>query len=332
MRRSSFCIGCVAIVAAAILFSARFSQGEPPAAPTTRTVKFTYWVKVPAPAEGSKRLELWMPVPIEDDLQKVSDLKVEPATAKVETEPTYGNKMVHLVVENPKDVTSVSWTATVTRTADSGQGKGPNNPLFLAADRMIPLEGKATALAGELKVADKSKPVADRAKTIYDHVLSTMEYSKDDKVAPGWGKGDFNRACEVGKGNCTDFHAKFMGIARASGIPARFTMGISLPTDASGKGNGYHCWAHYLDGDHWVPVDISEAQKVVAKDAAKAAWFYGHLDADRIAMSVGRDVTLAPKQQGGPLYHFVFPYVEVDGKAVDVPKDARGFTFENVTK
>jgi transglutaminase-like putative cysteine protease len=194
---------------------------------------------------------------------------------------------------------------------------------------MIPVDGLAAKIATELKVDAKDKPVGERAKTIYDSVLHTMVYSKDDKVAPGWGKGDFQRACDVGKGNCTDFHAKFMGIARAAGIPARFTMGISLPTDATGKGNGYHCWAHYLDGGHWVPVDISEAQKVLEKDPAKAAWFYGHLDADRVSMTIGRDVTLAPKQQGAPLYHFVFPYAEVDGKTVEIPKDNRGFTYEN---
>lgn len=332
MRRPLLCIGCVAIVAAAVFLSTRYSLGEPAAAstPTVRSFHFTYWTKIPAPAEGSKRMEVWVPLPIEDDLQKVSDLQVEcPVATTTETETAYGNKMLHVVVENPKDVLPIAWTATIVRTADFGQGKGPNNPLYLKADRMIPVDGLAAKLAGDLKVTGSDKPVAERAKTIYEHVLQTMTY---DKVAEGWGKGDFKRACEVGKGNCTDFHAKFMGIARAAGIPARFTMGISVPTDPKGSGSGYHCWAHFLDADHWVPVDISEAQKVLAKDAAKAAWFYSHLDADRISLSVGRDVNLAPKQQGGPLYHFVFPYVEVDGKSVEVPKEARGFTYENVAK
>ena len=32
------------------------------------------------------------------------------------------------------------------------------------------------------------------------------------------------------------------------------------------------------------------------------------------ALSVGRDLTLAPRQDGAPLNYFVYPYVEVDGK------------------
>jgi hypothetical protein len=109
-------------------------------------------------------------------------------------------------------------------------------------------------------------------------------------------------------------------------------MGFPLPTDPKGTVAGYHCWAHYLDGEHRVPVDISEAQKILAKDPAKAQWFYSHLDHDRVAMTIGRDVTLAPKQQGAPLYHFVYPYVEVDGKPVDVAKDARGWSYEDIAK
>ena len=63
-------------------------------------------------------------------------------------------------------------------------------------------------------------------------------------------------------GNCTDFHALFIGLMRASGIPARFSIGYSIPVGESGELTGYHCWADfYLDGLGWVPVDASEAWK-----------------------------------------------------------------------
>ncbi len=76
-------------------------------------------------------------------------------------------------------------------------------------------------------------------------------------------------------------------------------------------------------------MDISEAQKVVAKDPAKAQWFFGHLDPDRLTLSVGRDLTLMPAQKGPPLLFFAYPYAEVDGKAVDVPKENRSFTWDS---
>jgi transglutaminase-like putative cysteine protease len=330
MRRPLACIGCVAIATAAALLGMRFAASAEET-PAVRTFKFTSWLKLPAPAEGSKKLEVWIPVPIEDDLQKVSGLTVDTKVPySIETEPEYGNRMIHLVVNDPKTETAVSWSATITRSADAGQGAAKAHPRFLQADRSIPIEGTATKIAADLKVKDGAKPVGDRAKTIYDHVLATTVYDKD---APGWGKGDFERACTVCKGNCTDFHAKFMGIARAAGIPARFTMGFSIPTaEPKGAVAGYHCWAHYQDGDKWVPVDISEAQKVVTKDPAKAQWFYKHLDADRLGMTVGRDLTLAPKQQGGPVAQLVHQYVEVDGKPIEVDKTWRGASYENVTK
>lgn len=332
-RRFTFCIGCVFIACLAALLGARVARGEEPAAPAApavaseRTFRFTYTVKIPAPAEGSKVLEAWVPVPSSDGLQEVSDLQVTCSVPHtLASEPQYGNRMLHVRVEDPKAEVLVSWSAVIKRQADTGQDKAAMNPRFLQADNLLPIDGLAAELAAQLGVKEGSD-VRARGQKIYDHVLHTMFY---DKVVEGWGKGDFDRACKVGKGNCTDFHAKFIGIGRAAGIPVRFTMGVPLGTDAKGVAGGYHCWAHFHDGTSWIPVDISEAQKLLGKDDAKAAWFFGHLDPDRVSLSVGRDLVLAPRQQGAPLLFFAYPYLEVDGKKADLPKEARTFAYENV--
>jgi transglutaminase-like putative cysteine protease len=319
----------VAIATAAALFAVRHAVGDSHSEkPQVRKFKFTHWLKLPAPAEGSKKVEVWLPVPREDDVQKVTDLKVDPAPAHTIETDEFGNRMIHFVVENPKGEIAVTWSATIERSVDKGQGAAKAHPRFLQPDKTIPLTGTATSIVNDLKVKDTAKPMNDRAKAIYDYVLTTTTYSKE---GTGWGQGDFERACKECKGNCTDFHAKFMGIARAAGIPARFTMGYTIPSaDPKGEVKGYHCWAHYQDGDKWVPVDISEAQKVVAKDPAKAQSFFKTLDADRLSMTIGRDVTLTPKQQGAPLNQFVFQYVEVDGKPIEVPATARGASYENL--
>ena len=233
--------------------------------------------------------------------------------------------MLHVAVVEPTAPVTLGWSARVRRFEDRGQGKGPVIDRFREADRLVPIDGRAAKLAEELG-AKGAAPARDRALKIYDEILATMVY---DKVAPGWGRGDFDRACEVGKGNCTDFHAKFMGVARAAGIPARFTMGVSLGPPPKGNPAGYHCWAHFHDGASWLPVDASEAQKIQAGDPDKAKWFFGHLDADRIALSVGRDIDLVPKQKGEPLPFFVYPHVEVDGKPFEVPKENRTFSYED---
>ena len=76
-----------------------------------------------------------------------------------------------------------------------------------------------------------------------------------DKTGTGWGRGDALYACEARRGNCTDFHALVIGMARSVGIPARFAIGLPLPPGrGTGEVAGYHCWAElYVAGRGWVP-------------------------------------------------------------------------------
>lgn len=312
-------------LAVAMLVSACACAAAPGslAAPARRTFSFTYSVTVPKAPEGSARLDIWIPTPVRDGLQRIHSLDASATLGgrAIPFERTrddeYGNGMIHVRVERPSADVVVTWTALVTRTEDVGQGTGPVRARFLQPDELVPIDGKAAELARALGVDRRDAPLGVRAKAAYDNVLTTMQY---DKVAEGWGKGDFLRACTVGKGNCTDFHAKFTGIARAGGIPVRFTMGIPLGPEPSGTAGGYHCWAHWHDGASWRPVDASEAQKIQAKDPAKAEWFFGHLDPDRLALSVGRDLTLSPPQAGKPLLFFAYPHVEVDGRELVDPE------------
>jgi transglutaminase-like putative cysteine protease len=156
----------------------------------------------------------------------------------------------------------------------------------------------------------------DKARAIYDHVLSRMTYDKNHQ---GWGLGSTRHACEVGKGNCTDFHALFNSLCRASGIASGFEIGLYLPyeknsTEALG---GYHCWAFFLvSGKSWVPVDCSEADRF----PNRKEYFFGGHTPNRVTLSTGRDITLAPAQKGEPLNYFLNPYAEADGQPVKTEK------------
>lgn len=289
-----------------------------------RAFRVTYKTKVPAPPEGTKVLEAWVPTPFTDEVQAVSDLVV---TASVPYDLTKdeaeGNRFVHVRVENPKGEVTIEWTAVVTREEDRGQGGGALRDAHLASDSRAAVDGRARALAEALGVTDAKVPVRERARVIYDHVLQSMTYDKETK---GWGHGDFERACDVGRGNCSDFAAKFVAIARASGIPARWTSSISLAGDHMDcSACGYHCYAHFRDGDRWVPVDPSDARRVVAKDPRKSAWYFGHAEANNVVLSVGRDLWLAPKQQADPVNFLAGPYAEVDGKPVEIPSANRTY-------
>ncbi len=246
----------------------------------------------------------------------------------VHTDPEYGNKILHLSLADA-DVRTIPITMSfrVRRREHvqlllSGAG-GALHPdqRWLQPDRLVPLDKRIRDIAVEV-TAEAETPL-EKARAIYDYVVDTMVY---DTSGTGWGNGDIYWACDVKTGNCTDFHALFVGLNRAVGIPATFEIGFPLPPDrAAGEIAGYHCWAQfYLDGVGWVPVDTSEANK----HPDKREYFFGAHDPHRVLFTLGRDITLQPPQQGPPLNYFIYPYVEVDGQPFD-HVDHR-FRFEDV--
>src|SRR5437773_341931 len=96
----------------------------------------------------------------------------------------------------------------------------------------VPLDDQIRTWAREVVDAAQAKTDLEMARAIYNHVVATVKYDKSGK---GWGRGDIYYACENRRGNCTDFHAIFIGYARALGIPARFAIGFPLPAD---RGSG----------------------------------------------------------------------------------------------
>ena len=163
----------------------------------------------------------------------------------------------------------------------------------------------------------------EKARAIYNYVIATMKY---DKTGAGWGRGDAAWFCTTKKGNCTDFHGMFLGMARAAGIPSKFEIGFPLPMDATrGATGGYHCWAEsYVEEYGWIPVDASEAWK----HPDKKDYFFGAHDANRVQFTTGRDLELAPKQAGGPVNYAVYPYAELGGKQFSAIKTQ--FAFQDL--
>ena len=191
----------------------------------------------------------------------------------------------------------------------------------LQPDALVPTTGLPADLAAKV-TAGKSDPL-DKARAIYDYVFTTMKY---DKTGTGWGHGDVLYACDAKKGNCTDFHSLFIAMARSQGIPARFEIGFPLPADKHAvEIAGYHCWSDfYVKGMGWIPVDISEAWK----HPEKRDYFFGTHDVNRVQFTMGRDLRLAPAQDGKPLNYFVYPYVEVDGR--EYSNVSTAFSFADV--
>jgi transglutaminase-like putative cysteine protease len=266
-------------------------------------------------------VDLWVPVPHEDPYQQIKNLRIESPYPYKITTASQGNNMLHVRIDQPKQS-----SFTIAMSLDAKREEHVQSRLFggpalahdedpkelaqyLKPDRLVPLDNQIRAWARDVVEKANAHTDLEIVRAIYNHVVATVKY---DKTGQGWGRGDIYYACEARRGNCTDFHAIVIGYARALGIPARFAIGFPLPFDrGEGKIAGYHCWAEvYVKGIGWVPIDASEA----AKDPSKREYFFGTHDENRLEFSKGRDVVLAPMQQGDPLNYFVYPYTEIDGK------------------
>jgi transglutaminase-like putative cysteine protease len=319
-------------VSVSVLMAVLALGAAPAETPKTRSFDFTYKAKVTGLPEGVHKVDLWIPCPVSDDLQEVTVTGITaPVPYEVQKDPRYGNSVLHLSLTDPRESEiPVEMTVRVRR-RESLHHDLPAKPVSKAArpaeaarwmkpDRLVPLDDRIKSLA--LQVTEGKKTDLEKARAIYDYVEKTMSY---DKSGTGWGNGDIYWACDAKRGNCTDFHALFIGLNRAVGIPAKFEIGFPIPGDrGQGEIGGYHCWAEfYLNGYGWVPVDASEAWK----HPEKRDYFFGALDENRVQFSIGRDLVLAPPQAGAPLNYFVYPYVEVDGKPFD--KVAKTFSYRD---
>lgn len=271
--------------------------------------RVTVNVSVAEVPSGAGEACVWIPLPPNTPFQQVTNLTIEPANGAVRRESQYGNTVVYFESTSPKG--PMAWTVAYDL-AHSEEAARPEATTkgqldrYLQADTLGIIDDKVKETA--IQVTEGKYDTNAKARAIYDHVMGVMSY---DKETPGWGKGDTKRAREVCKGNCSDYHALFISMARAAGIPARFHYGYSLKADGTGGG---HCWAFFWDeAQGWTPVDISEADK----NPAKKDYFFGRLSEDRVVVTTGRDITLEPAQRGPALNFLINAYAEIDGKPFD---------------
>ena len=293
------------------------------ATPHERSFQFEYKATVKDIPIDAKQVDLWIPVPHDSPFQRITDLQIESPYPYQTNRAQYGNKVLHISLNKPQQA---SFTVTMRfntiriehiqerlREANASaatEERDPNLARWLQPDRLVPIDGKVRQWALEVVNEAGAKTDLEKVRAIYNHVVATVKY---DKTGQGWGRGDIYYACDARRGNCTDFHAIVIGYSRALGIPARFAIGFPLPAErGTGQVPGYHCWAEvYLKNIGWVPIDASEA----AKNPDKREYFFGAHDENRVEFSIGRDLSLKPKQAGEPLNYFIYPYAEVDSKA-----------------
>jgi len=321
----------IAMFAITMLCGATEAQETAESKTAKRAFELTYAASIEGVPKDAK-VRVWFPVAKSNKWQEVKIIAADFQGKHTAAEDaSFGNKIGYFEVENPTKPVSFELTYDIVRKETKTEVAkmkltDQQKTVFLRNNKFVPTSGKPTGLLKDQKLPE-DRLAAGRK--LYDLVNDHMKY---DKSIAGYGKGDVLRACDVGAGNCTDFHSLFISLARNQKIPSRFEIGFPLPAATAGKKEtggeikGYHCWAWFHSPDNgWVPVDISEADK----DPSKRDYFFGNLTADRVAFSTGRDIKLVPESKAGPLNYFIYPHVEVDGKVWPKEKVVTKFSYKN---
>ncbi len=272
--------------------------------------EFRYQATLPR-ISGSARC--WLPLADSDPFQAVTVKSISaPVKHQILTDSAHGNRVLFLELGPEDSGQAIEVVYDVVRQEKSAYVGDPKEAKrYLQPERMVPSDATITAHA-ERAVAGQQGELM-KARALYDHVMDQMQYKK---FGEGWGQGNAVFACNSLYGNCTDYHALFIGMARSVGIPARFAIGASIPSERNEGGtDGYHCWAEFYADGKWWPVDISEADKF----SALSMYFFGHHPANRFEFTRGRDLVLEPGPSSGPINFLAYPLLEVNGQAQKVP-------------
>jgi transglutaminase-like putative cysteine protease len=273
----------------------------------TDQFEFVYRVKLPE-IKGEARV--WMPLAKTDAFQTVTEEKLSiPMKWEKVQDRDYANDICVLYPQPADSGKTVEIRYRVVRKEKVAYSATEAEAAhYLRPEKLVPINETFRTLA-QKAAAGKSDDL-DRGKALYDHVMGKMRY---DKSGTGWGRGDAMYACDARTGNCTDFHAYFIALARSIGIPARFAIGATIPADKNeGTIEGYHCWAEFLADGRWVPVDISEAWK----NPKLASYYFGHNPANRFELTKGRDLVVDPEPASGPINFLAYPLLEMNGEIV----------------
>jgi len=264
------------------------------------------------PQPQAKLVELWIPVPYEGKWQKIEKMEIEsPYLFQLLKEPEYGDEFIYIKHEGKLEKPVKITVKLLVERKEVKPGKLNFKPplRYLLPDRLIPVD-RFKSIAEKITAGKKTE--VEKLKAIYDYVISRLKYDKSGK---GWGRGDAVWAFNEKRGNCVDFHSLFIALCRAVDIPVRFQIG--LPINGDGEVKGYHCWLlAYPDGFVY-GIDASEADK----HPSLKKYYFGHLKDNRIGITIGRDILLAPAQHGDRLNFMYKPYEEVDlkpSKAIEI--------------
>ncbi len=303
-----------------------------------RSVTVTVEVELKAPAEA-KQVKLWLPYPMSDADQDVTSVIISGnyGSESVLRAKAFGNTLLFTAWAGTAPSRKLTYSFDVKRSERTTRDfSGKELPLsrrefqdYLTTDLDRTTKEKVKALAAS--ITKNKKTSLAKARAIYDWVVDNMHRDPDVK---GCGLGQIDRLLQTKGGKCIDISSVFVVLARTADVPAREILGIRIPKGKEGDmTKSQHCWAEfYRPGYGWIVVDPADVTKArleqkLSQEQLKPVreYYFGAVDENRIVFGLGRGIVLNPPQTGEPLNYFMYPYAEVDGKALN--EDLYGFNL-----
>ncbi|HEX9079123.1 MAG TPA: transglutaminase domain-containing protein [Desulfuromonadaceae bacterium] len=300
-------------------------------------------LEVDLSAQGPGReARLWVPYPVSDRNQVVSDIRVtgDFAASGVYSDQVHGTPMLYAEWPGEAARRKLLLSFRVERREVSQRDLPESEPRWNPADyaeylqptSLGPTTGEVKALAD--RITKGASTNLEKARAVYDWTVANMYR---DPGTRGCGRGDVCLLLKSPGGKCTDISSVFIALCRAAGVPAREIFGIRLGRKAEEDiTTSQHCWAEFfVPGYGWVSADPADVRKAMLveklgldspRTSEYRAYFFGGLDPYRVAMARGRDLRLNPPQAGAALNTFGYPYAEVGGKPLDF-YDPKGFSY-----
>jgi transglutaminase-like putative cysteine protease len=317
-----------------------------------------YTVKAPQQAQT---MRIWFAVPQEDAESTIVNFDVEAPYEIRYGVDSQGNRVGYMEIQDPKGDVTIREAFQITRREILGNvDPTRTRPLTEAekakmADALQPstyvlVNDEMKALAAQI-IGGEDNPIK-MARKLYDWTLDNIDYwVKDPEHLKASPVGSTEYCLRTKTGNCTDFHSLYTSLARSAGLPSRIVYGSLLKPTLNGMDvdASYHCWVQfYAPNLDWLTLDVAVADiyasgvevndknaKLMELTTAKGYkgadpqmvdYYFGNLDERRVVWSIGRDLTMAPAQEAGPVNALPKMYVEVDGKVYN--DWSRKFTYK----
>jgi len=359
MNRRDFLQSTGLAFAGFTLTRAEFSSAQSPPSDGWRTFEVTTRAEVLKPAGETK---VWLPAALIQNtpFQKTTSNRFNADGGKATMVESNPNDLGIVCATFPPEAKPVlTLTSQVSLKNYSVDLSKPGNPrpaskaelqYFLQPTKHIPTDGIVKAKATEITKGTNTD--VEKARAIYEWIVDNT--FRDPKVR-GCGRGDIRFMLESGDlgGKCADLNALYVGLARASGLPARDVYGIrvakselgykSLGASSEKVTKAQHCRAEvYLTQFGWVPVDPADVRKVVLEEppgnrplnddmvTSARKRLFGSWEMNWMAYNFAQDVEL-PGSSSTTLPFLMYPQAQTAEGTLD-SLDPDNFKYEITAK